>query len=83
MSKLVQSQQLQLGILEAAVLEILRRPLLHPVSLKEIATELNQHYDIIEVEHCLQALSREGLVEPAYTSGYSLGFRARGLKPRW
>lgn len=80
MSKLVQSQQLQLApeqtILESAVLEILRRPMEQAISFKEIAWELSR-YDRIEIERSLLALAEQGPVEIAYTNGYGVGFRAR------
>jgi hypothetical protein len=65
------------NVLKMVVLEILHRPQSQAISLKEIAQELAGRYDNIELERCLLALSEQGLVELAYTSGYSVGFRAR------
>jgi len=50
------------------------------ISLKSIAQELIDRYDLMEVERCLLALQEEELVELAYTSGYGVGLRAKQLK---
>jgi len=64
------------SVLKTVVLEILRRPSIQAIGLKEIAQELTGHYDRIELERCLIVLSEQDLIELAYTSGYSVGFRA-------
>ena len=62
--------------LRTVVLEILHRPQSQAISLKEITREFAGRYDGIEVERCLLTLSEQGLIELAYTSGYSVGLRA-------
>lgn len=65
------------SVLKTVVLEILHRPQIQAISLKEITRELAGHYDYMEVERCLLALFDQELVELAYTSGYGVGLRAR------
>lgn len=65
------------SVLNRVVLEILHRPQIQAISLKEIARELADRFDSMEVGLCLLALSDQGLVELAYTSGYGVGLRAR------
>jgi len=62
--------------LRQVVQEILHRPSRQAISLKEIARELTDRYDGMEVERCLIALYEQGLVELTYTSGYGVGLRS-------
>src|SRR3990172_6246291 len=83
MSELFHAQQLFApgdSGLKSVVLEILHRPSMQAISLKSIAQELIDRYDLMEVERCLLALQEEELVELAYTSGYGVGLRAKQLK---